>query len=226
MTKEQPTKKELEEQREQLQEEIETLNAVIEASNTPVFDLLVGEIKKAMEYNIAEEDWKTLKQNQKKVESYRDVEKIIQSQTDLLKRKKKELEEVQLKIDNYQPSLFENQAEPKATGIKLKSTELFVGDVYKSNIEHGSGVYSYYLVKESSELNESYALIGNTIDGERLLQYPANLDLLLNCYYVGNLFIEDDDQQAALDALVIISGSNKQSENLTTNEKEDSCINS
>lgn len=50
----------------QLEQEIENLNKVIVASNTTVFDLLINEVKKEMQDNIAEEEWKKLKENQKK----------------------------------------------------------------------------------------------------------------------------------------------------------------
>ena len=89
------TKEELEQKSEQLKNEINTLKNVIEASNTTVFDLLIGEVKKEMEDNIAEEEWKKLKENQKKIESYRSIEKTLQNQEDLLERKQEELEDIQ-----------------------------------------------------------------------------------------------------------------------------------
>ena len=51
----------------QMMEEIKQLKNVIEASNTPVFDLLVREVKKEMQDNIMEEEWKKLKKRQKKI---------------------------------------------------------------------------------------------------------------------------------------------------------------
>lgn len=84
----------------QLEQEIENLNKVIAASNTTVFDLLINEVKKEMQDNIAEEEWKKLKENQKKIESYRSIEKTLQNQEDLLERKQEELEDIEDAIEN------------------------------------------------------------------------------------------------------------------------------
>ena len=50
------TEKELQELEKQVSDEITQLKKVIEASNTTVFDLLINEVKKEMEDNIAEEE--------------------------------------------------------------------------------------------------------------------------------------------------------------------------
>lgn len=85
------TKAELKEKEKQLAQECEQLQKVIEASNTTVFDLLINEVKKEMEDNIAEEEWKKLKENQKKIESYRSIEKHYRTKKTFLKEKKKNL---------------------------------------------------------------------------------------------------------------------------------------
>lgn len=51
----------------ELQEDINKLDAIIEASNSTVFDLLIDETKKEMKANVLEESWKKLKENMKKL---------------------------------------------------------------------------------------------------------------------------------------------------------------
>lgn len=108
---EEQTQQQLEEKKERLIQDIKSLNDVIEASNTPVFEILINEVKREMQQNIAIENWKGLKENKKQVESYRSVEKIIQNQHELLERKKQELEEIEEQLKYYQQNLFEKDSE-------------------------------------------------------------------------------------------------------------------
>ena len=212
------TKEQLYQKREQLKYEIETLKNVIDASNTTVFDLLIGEVKKEMQNNIAEEEWKKLKENQKKIESYRSIEKTLQNQEDLLERKEEELEDIQNAIEFYQPSLFEQSenldGEVIDTEFKDRQQQVLrTGDVYKSNQSNVTYGHLYFLIKKSSEKEGCFAIISNFFEGERLLQYPKNLELLDYTHYEGNIYIQDEDQEKALDALKIITENKQQSMN-------------
>lgn len=223
------TKAELKEKEKQLTQECEQLQKVIEASNTTVFDLLINEVKKEMEDNIAEEEWKKLKENQKKIESYRSIEKTLQNQEDLLERKEEELEDVRKAIEFYQPSLFEQQTEEAdgeviETEFKDKQQQVLrTGDVYKSNQANPTNGYWYYLIKKSSEKEGSFAIISNYFEGERLLQYPKNLELLDFTHYEGNIYIQDEDQEKALEGLKKIAESqeNVTSEETSSEDEED-----
>ena len=191
MSKEQQSKAQLIQKKKQLTEEIETLKNVIDASNTPVFDLLINEVKKDMEDNIAEEDWKTLKQNQKKIEAYRNVEKIIQNQTDLLERKQEELEETQEQLDNYQTSIFELEA--RFTTYQTKDEQdIRTGDVYET--KNNDGTYDFCMVKESDEDESKFVIISTTNSEDLGLQYPKNREILDVYTYVGNVYINDEYQ--------------------------------
>lgn len=207
------TKEQLQSRAEQLEHEIETLKNVIEASNTTVFDLLIGEVKKEMQDNIAEEEWKKLKENQKKIESYRSIEKTLQNQEDLLERKEEELEDVHSAIDCYQRTLFEEQYMPiegkcEATGYKdAQGLDIECGDVFQHTEENEAPVY--YLVKKSTERDDSFAFISNIHEGEYLLNYPKNREHITDAEYVGNIFLSEAEQSAeelqnALAALNII----------------------
>ena len=220
------TKEQLQLRAEQLEHEIETLKNVIEASNTTVFDLLIGEVKKEMQDNIAEEEWKKLKENQKKIESYRSIETTLQNQEDLLERKKEELEDVQSAIDCYQRTLFEQseqekeqvieiEGEAETTGIEdNEGNEYKTGDVYKA--ENEEGVCEYYLVKKSAEHANKFAIIGNAFEGELLLNYPQNRKLLNEADFVGNIY-EEYCCNEALEGLKIIADSQEKNES----EKEE-----
>ncbi len=139
-----------------------------------------------MQDNIAEEEWKKLKENQRKIESYRSIEKTLQNQEDLLERKEEELADVQSAIENYQPSLFEQpeqnqeieiEGEAEETGFEdLEGNAYKTGDVYTSENEKGAS--KYFLVKKSAESSDKFAIISNAFENELLLNYPKTVNTL------------------------------------------------
>lgn len=200
------TKEQLIQKENQLMQECETLRNVIAATNTSVFDLLIGEVKKEMENNVAEEEWKILKENQKKIESYRSIEKALKNQEDLLEQKQEELEDVQYAIEYYQPSLFEEQAEiskgqsAEYTGyVDENNTEYRVGDIFITENDE------YLLIKKSSEIEGKYAVISNFFEEERMLQYPANLELLRDVAYLGNIYDKEHCNEETIAAFKVIA---------------------
>lgn len=196
------TLEQLESYKVQLIQEIDSLTKIIEASDTTVFDLLINEVKEEMSCNIAEEEWKILKENQKKVESYCSIEKALQNQEDLLARKHDELADVEDKLKYYQLQMFK----PEETGFEHDyGDQLYTGDVYKKVVE--TGEISYYAIKKSAEKAEYYAIISNEFEGERLLQYPSNRAILDEAHYVGNIYVDDAHCDAAKSALVVIADS-------------------
>ncbi len=160
-----------------------------------------------MKNNIAEEEWKVLKENQKKIESYRSIEKALQNQEELLDRKQEELTDVQNALKNYQIHLFENQAEQaEPTNFEYCGTPIQTGDIFKKTSEGENDIY--YLVKKSVEIAGSFAIISNFFKGERCLQYPSNFKILEGSEFVGNIYDENADAEV-LEALKIIADSNK-----------------
>lgn len=193
------TREQLEEKKTELESEIANLTKIIEVSNTTVFDLMINEIKEEMKKNVAEEEWKLLKANQRKVENFRNIENTLQNQEQLLEEKEDELEDVQSALDNYQPSLFEEQETNKPTnedtGYRHKNQILETGDVYRSELENVTNGYWYYLIKKSQEKEDSFCIVSNFFpDEERLLQYPKNIDLLDGTEFIGNIY-EDNDKE-------------------------------
>lgn len=205
------TQEQLEAYEKQLEQEIDSLTKVVEASNTTVFDILINEVKEEMRNNIAEEEWKVLKENQKKIESYRSIEKALQNQEDLLDKKEEELANVQDALRHYQTHLFESQPEEERavdTGFTFGTCgqSIVVGDVYKARSIDVVGNPIYYIIKKSAEMEGSFAIAGTNFDDEKLLQYPANREILETTSYVGNIYIEDDLYQDALSALEWFAG--------------------
>lgn len=216
MAKGQLTRSELEERQQCLISEIEKLEAVIKASDTTTFEIIIEDIKREMSGNVAEEEWKILKQNIAKVDKFREIVRIIQNQDDLLEQKKDELKDVEWELDHYQMSVFENHTvslEGDCVSTEYKHVEgykLETGDVYKA-INH-DGEVCYCLVKKSSEKAGAYALISNSFQGELLLNYPKNRKLVVNAEYVGNIYLSkaeqgEIEQKNALAALKIIGDS-------------------
>ena len=210
MAKGQLTRQELEEKQKRLESEIEKLKAVIKASDTTTFEIIIEDIKREMSANIAEEDWKSLKKNACKVDKFREIVKIIQNQNDLLEQKKDELQDTVWELEHYQTSLFEEtpllaDGTCESTGFKdSQSCEIETGDVYKSVNDNGE--ISYYLVKKSVEKDNSYSIISNTFDDELLLNYPKNRELILNSDYVGNIYLSKSEQtpEEAENALIAL----------------------
>lgn len=214
------TREELEEQKEQLQKEIEKLNVIIEASDTSTFEIMIDDVKAEMVNNVAEENWKVLKANRSKVEKFREIVKIIQNQDELLEEKKDELNEVQWKLDHLQQNLFDQETEEAETTEEVEEAEkenecvttgyieqgatLYTGDVWKEESPKVDGEAILYAIIKSNELEGSFAIISNSFEGERLMQYPSNLKMLERTQYVGNIYIEDDDQENAIKAFDLV----------------------
>ena len=199
MAKGQLSRVELEEKKERLISEIKKLEAVIKASDTSTFEIIIEDIKREMTDNIAEEEWKILKQNISKVDKFREIVKIIQNQDDLLEQKKDELKDVEWELDHYQMSVFDEQntiiSEGTCEPTQYKHAsgyEIETGDVYKST--NCDGEVSYYLVKKSSGKENSYALISNSFEDELLMNYPKNRELIINAEYVGNIYLSKSEQ--------------------------------
>ena len=199
------TKDELEQRKKQLIDEIEKLKTIIKASDTSTFEIMIDDIKKEMLSNVAEEDWKTLKTNKTKVEKFREIVTIIQNQDELLEQKEDELENVQLKLDNYQLDLFEDYPQeellPIKTGFSVDNgdsenlgVDLYTGDVYGDALETADPAEpcGYYLIKRSAELSDSFAIVSNKFEDERLLQYPSNRKILTDKDFVGNIYQTDN----------------------------------
>lgn len=214
MSRKQLTMEELELKKEQLQEEIKSLESVKDAADTNGFDLITSQIKKEMEHDIAVEDWKSLKSNQKKVEAFCQVISYIESLDDILDEKRDELDDVVYDMEHYQLTLDDVQPVEQdgiiCTGICLKNgDELETGDIYKTVLkdkETGESIDRYYLIKKSAESDDKFAILSSCEEGELLLNYPANVKLIDNATeYIGNIYIENSAQNKAIECLKIIA---------------------
>lgn len=184
----------------ELQEDIDKLDAIIEASNSTVFDLLIDETKKEMKANVLEESWKKLKENMKKIEQYRTIETTLQNQQDLLERKKDELEDVNNALIYCQQHLDIQTEEVEVfdTGYKFGDMlqPIETGDIY---VDEKSNPEIYYFIQKSKN-DKDFAIVGNSIEDELLLNYPKNRDILNETTYIGNIYYGEEDRQKALDA--------------------------
>jgi len=232
------SEKELLDMHHELTEDINKLDAIIEASNSTVFDLLIDETKKEMKANVLEESWKKLKENIKKIEQYRTIETTLQNQQELLERKKDELEDVNNAIMYRQQSLFDCEAdaetacgeqdvehndceadaetacdeqdvehndseadreiEAEDSGYTFGNTlqPIETGDIF---VNENSNPSCYYFIKKSKN-DKDFAIIGNSIEDELLLNYPKNREMLNDAEYIGNIYYGQEDKEAALKA--------------------------
>ena len=94
----------------------------------------------------------------------------------------------------------EEDSEPEDTGIKHNNKMLRTGDVYKLDGENEQES-RYFMVVSSKEMPEKFALITNYIEGEHLLQYPKNQELLNRAAYLGNTYFKDKKAQDGLDRI-------------------------
>lgn len=175
--------------------EIEELNRITSIGNLESFELIISKIKEDIIRNINEEDFKMAKSNMAKINKMRDFTDYIEKQKDIIEQKEDELEKLQYQFDNYQMNMFEefyDDAEsPEDTGIKHNNKILRTGDVYKTDGENEQE-YCYFMVVHSKEMPEKFALITNYLEGEHLLQYPKNQELLTGATYLGNIYFKGD----------------------------------
>lgn len=206
-----PTLEDLEREYAQLEQEVQKIKAIIDASDTSTFEIFIEQIKEEMIDNVKEEDFKTLKQNKLKVEKFREIIKIIQNQTKLLEQKTAEMKDLQWKIEHFQQSLpLEIPEQAVETGFSLEindneTHDIKTGDVFKFK-DLNDEFATFYLVKKSAEMEGSFAIISHALEGERCLQYPSNFKLIEKAKYIGNIYDENADEEV-VEALSLIAGS-------------------
>lgn len=209
-----PTLEELEQQYAQLDREVAKIKAIIDESDTSTFEIFIEQIKEEMIDNVKEEDFKTLKQNKLKVEKFREIIKIIQNQTKLLEQKTAEMKDLQWKIEHFQQSLpLEIPEQAVETGFSLEISDdethdIKTGDVFKYK-DIKDEFATFYLVKKSVEIENSFAFISHSFEGERCLQYPSNFKLIEKAKYIGNIYDENADEEV-VEALTLIAESQKE----------------
>lgn len=187
-----------------IQEDIERLQKIVDASSETTFEIILEDLKSQMIENVEMESWTTLKSNIKEVDSIKGTQDFIAKQSTLLNKKKDELKEVNEKINNYQYGLFDSlldkevKAEP--TGFKRNEQTICVGDIYKYQ-EDSQEVF--YLIKKTEKGKFAFSSSIDP-DGEMQLQYPANLQVLQDTVYIGNIHIEDCDHEKAIEAYNLI----------------------
>ena len=217
---EKETKEQLIEKAKLMQEDIDRLQKIVDASSETTFEIILEDLKSQMIENVNMESWQTLKANIKEVDSIKGTQDFIAKQSTLLNKKKEELKEVNEKISNYQCGLFDNlinqELKTEPTGFKRGDSMIFVGDIYKYQ-EDDQEVY--YLIKKTKKGKFAFS---SSVDpeGEMQLQYPANLQVLNDTVYVGNIHIKDCDYEKALQGLKKIEAEQKSSEGNGENDNQ------
>ena len=212
---EKETKQQLIEKAQEVQEDIDRLQKIVDASSETTFEIILADLKCQMIENVNMESWNTLKSNIKEVDSIKGTQDFIAKQSTLLNKKKEELKELNDKINNYQCGLFDDlldkevKAEP--TGFKKNGMTITLGDVYKLEAQTADSEDTYYLIIKTKK--GKYAFI-SSIDSscELELQYPANLLVITRAEYVGNIHIEDCDHEKAVEGWNKIQKSEKKSD--------------
>ena len=219
---EKETKAQLIEKAKEIQEDIDRLQKIVDASSETTFEIILEDLKSQMIENVNMESWGTLKSNIKEVDSIKGTQDFIAKQSTLLNKKKEELKEVNDKINNYQCGLFDDlldkevKAEP--TGFKRNEQTICVGDIYKYQ-EDSQEVF--YLIKKTTKGKFAF-LSSIDPDGEMQLQYPANLQVLQDTVYIGNIHIEDCDHEKAVEAYNLIYQNTKKTADNNEDDKQDS----
>ena len=219
---EKETKAQLIEKAKEIQEDIDRLQKIVDASSETTFEIILEDLKSQMIENVNMESWGTLKSNIKEVDSIKGTQDFIAKQSTLLNKKKEELKEVNDKINNYQCGLFDDlldkevKAEP--TGFKRNEQTICVGDIYKYQ-EDSQEVF--YLIKKTAKGKFAFSSSIDP-DGEIQLQYPANLQVLQDTVYIGNIHIEDCDHEKAVEAYNLIYQNTKKTADNNEDDKQDS----
>lgn len=204
---EKKTKQQLIDEAKEVQEDIERLQKIVDASSETTFEIILEDLKSQMIENVNMESWNTLKSNIKEVDSIKGTQDFIAKQSTLLNKKKEELKDLNDQINHYQGGLFDNlldkQVKAEPTGFKKGDMTISLGDVYHLNPQTPGSEDIYYLIVKTKK--NKYAFV-TSVDStcELELQYPANLLVISRAEYVGNIHIEDCDHEKAIEAFNII----------------------
>ncbi len=168
--------------------EIEELEQITNIGNVESFELIIARVKEDIIRSVNEEDFKAAKNSMAKINKMRDFTDYIEKQSDIVADKRRELKDLEYKLNNYQLNMFEEdydsgQNEPVDTDIKRNGKTLRTGDIYKVSEKD-----EYFLVVCSKDMDGKFALVANTSREEHLLQYPKNQELLNNAFYIGNVY--------------------------------------
>ena len=79
----------------------------------------------------------------------------------------------------------------------------------------------FYLIKKTAKGKFAFSSSIDP-DGEMQLQYPANLQVLQDTVYVGNIHIEDCDHEKAVEAYNLIYQNIKKTADNNEDDKQDS----
>jgi len=110
------TKEELIKQKEELENSVERLQKIIDASSETTFEIIIEDLKQQMIENVEAEHWSGIKSCIKEIDSVNGTKNFILKQSELLNRKKQELEEINDKINNYQSSIFDTSNNEEEEG--------------------------------------------------------------------------------------------------------------
>lgn len=220
---EKKTKNQLIEEAKEVQEDIDRLQKIVDASSETTFEIILEDLKSQMIENVNMESWNTLKSNIKEVDSIKGTQDFIAKQSTLLNKKKEELKELNNQINNYQQGLFDNlldkQVKAEPTGFKKDDMTISLGDIYKLEAQTEDSKDTYYLIIKTKK--NKYAFV-SSVDStcELELQYPANLLVISRTEYVGNIHIEDCDHEKAIEAYNLIYQNIKKSADNTDDEQD------
>lgn len=218
---EKETKQQLIEKANEVQEDIDRLQKIVDASSETTFEIILEDLKCQMIENVNMESWAILKSNIKEVDSIKGTQDFIAKQSTLLNKKKEELKELNEKINNYQCGLFDDlldkQVKAEPTGFKKNDMTITLGDVYKLEAQTTDSQDTYYLIVKTKK--GKYAFVSSMDSNCELeLQYPANLLVISRADYVGNIHIEDCDHEKAMQAFNLIY---QESKNKSEGENEE-----
>lgn len=246
------TKEELIKQKENLENEIERLQKIIDASSETTFEIIIEDLKNQMIKSVKSENWATVKAYIKEVDSVNGTKSFIEKQSSLLAKKKEELEKVEESIKNYQPSLFEQKRELNIEGEAVETgfeddegNAYKTGDVYmvccsarpadggvrdsssSEAPEASAHAAEYYLIEKSTKSADKFVIVSNAFEEELLMNYPKNREILESADYIGNIYEDwtepaDETTNNMLNALNAIADSQKKEQQTEENELSNS----
>jgi|GEM_PF-2902906 len=181
------TREELQKKIELVEKEIEGLEALANIANLEGFEAIIAKLKEDMQGNIKNENWKALKQNKAEIEKMRSFTDFVEKQSELIEDKQEELEKLQEQLDNYQTNMFEEQEKEsakEATGIEVGNTELFIGDLLKTEDDPPK----YFLVYQSKNDPGKFVLLQQGTEKELSLNARKNLNIIADSIPMGNIY--------------------------------------
>lgn len=103
------TKKEVQEQIKELKKQIETINIIASIGDHEGIALIIDDLKENCVIAVKSDNFSKAEKQMKEIKTINNFIDYIEEKRELITEKEEEIKNLQHKLDNWQPGLFDNQ---------------------------------------------------------------------------------------------------------------------